>query len=257
MIAGGLVVRPVALWVRIRCRERKASGVRQEPCRKCWHDRVLTWRGRGAGQFWYGQMSLFNRAEIAGMRDWSAARNHCPERDAFRREHERHRAWGLQQRHAAKLRHVRRERSAPPTDPATRSDPTRPASPGRPTRQTQTPHTPAPRVAPARAGTIEAAGPRTAAPQASAARGAASRGASRGAASRVPGVVSGGRGAAAPGAALGAARASQVNASGALAPASLRVSQPAGPVPDSRSPRHPRHPAMVVGEAGGSGTTPT
>jgi len=84
------------------------------------------------------QMSLFSRSEIAGMRDWSAARNHCPERDAFRREHERHRAWGLRRRHAEKLRHVR---SAPPEAPAARGGPTPPAIPARdvPVRQAQAP----------------------------------------------------------------------------------------------------------------------
>jgi hypothetical protein len=75
------------------------------------------------------QMSLFSRTEIAGMRDWTAARNHCPERDAFRREHEQHRAWGLRRRHAAKLRHIQDSRSTPPTAPAGRNDQTRPTSP--------------------------------------------------------------------------------------------------------------------------------
>ncbi|MCW2135710.1 hypothetical protein BXY51_000232 [Actinoplanes cyaneus] len=49
------------------------------------------------------QMSLFSRAELAGMRDRTLARNYSAEREEFRREHERHRAWGLRQRHARKL----------------------------------------------------------------------------------------------------------------------------------------------------------
>ena len=78
-----------------------------------------------------GQMSLFSKAETARMRDRTAARNYSPERHAFRREHERHRAWGLQQRHAAKLRHAQRDRATPPTTPTTRTDQTRPAAPAR------------------------------------------------------------------------------------------------------------------------------
>ncbi|MCW2141604.1 hypothetical protein BXY51_006188 [Actinoplanes cyaneus] len=49
------------------------------------------------------QMSLFNRAELAGMRDRTLSRNYSAEAEEFRREHERHRAWGLRQRHARKL----------------------------------------------------------------------------------------------------------------------------------------------------------
>ena len=96
-----------------------------------------------------GQLSLFSRGEIAGMRDWSAARNHCPERDAFRREHERHRVWGLQRRHAAKLRHLQQHRSEPPSVTATRSAPPRSANPARPipTAQASPPPAPSPRPA--------------------------------------------------------------------------------------------------------------
>ena len=92
-------------------------------------------------------MSLFSRSGIAGMRDWSAARNHCPERDAFRREHERHRAWGLRRRHAAKLRHLRQNRPEQPAVPTARSDPPPSASLARQTPTLQTP---------TRAGTIPA-----------------------------------------------------------------------------------------------------
>ncbi|MCW2141531.1 hypothetical protein BXY51_006115 [Actinoplanes cyaneus] len=49
------------------------------------------------------QMSLFSRGELAGMRDRTLARNYSAEAEKFRRDHERHRAWGLRQRHARKL----------------------------------------------------------------------------------------------------------------------------------------------------------
>jgi hypothetical protein len=41
------------------------------------------------------------------MRDRTAARRYSPERDEFRRDHERQRAWGLQRRHAERLRRLR------------------------------------------------------------------------------------------------------------------------------------------------------
>src|ERR1700755_3205885 len=40
------------------------------------------------------------------MRDRTKSRNYSPERDEFRREHERHRAWGLTQSHPRKLRRL-------------------------------------------------------------------------------------------------------------------------------------------------------
>jgi hypothetical protein len=40
------------------------------------------------------QLQLFASAELAQMRDRTASRNYSPERDEFRREHERHRNWG-------------------------------------------------------------------------------------------------------------------------------------------------------------------
>jgi hypothetical protein len=49
------------------------------------------------------QMSLFSRGELAGMQDRTLARNYSAEAEEFRREDERHRAWGLRQRHARKL----------------------------------------------------------------------------------------------------------------------------------------------------------
>jgi hypothetical protein len=75
-----------------------------------------------------GQMSLFSRSEIAGMRDRTKSRSYSAEGDEFRREHERHRAWGLQQRHAAKLSRLRRSRSAPPAAPNADTVPERPAT---------------------------------------------------------------------------------------------------------------------------------
>jgi hypothetical protein len=44
------------------------------------------------------------------MRDRMRARNYSPERERFRREHERHRAWGLARRHEEKLRRIRESR---------------------------------------------------------------------------------------------------------------------------------------------------
>jgi hypothetical protein len=53
------------------------------------------------------QLQLFSGAEIAAMRDPTKARNYSPGNAAFRRDHERHRAWGLRQRHARRLRRLR------------------------------------------------------------------------------------------------------------------------------------------------------
>ncbi|PWK44158.1 hypothetical protein BC793_11233 [Actinoplanes xinjiangensis] len=56
------------------------------------------------------------------MRDRTASRNYSAERNEFRRQHERHRAWGLQRRHAEKLRRLHPSRPGPttcgPTHPA-------------------------------------------------------------------------------------------------------------------------------------------
>jgi hypothetical protein len=52
------------------------------------------------------QLQLFTRAELTAMRDRTKSRSYSPEADEFRRVHERHRAWGLQQRHARKLRRL-------------------------------------------------------------------------------------------------------------------------------------------------------
>ena len=73
------------------------------------------------------QLSLFTPAQVAGMRDRTASRNYSPGRDQFRREHERHRAWGLARRHAERLRRLH-----PPTADATgrpRQDRTQDPSP--------------------------------------------------------------------------------------------------------------------------------
>ncbi|PRX25755.1 hypothetical protein CLV67_101475 [Actinoplanes italicus] len=59
-----------------------------------------------------GQASLFGRAQISAMRDRTAARNYSPAREEFRREHERHRAWGLRRRHAEKLGRLRQAEPA-------------------------------------------------------------------------------------------------------------------------------------------------
>jgi hypothetical protein len=40
------------------------------------------------------------------MRDRTKSRRYSPAKEAFRREHERHRAWGLAQRHSRKLREL-------------------------------------------------------------------------------------------------------------------------------------------------------
>ncbi len=74
------------------------------------------------------QLQFFTTAELAKMRDRTRKRNYSPAGEEFRREHERHRAWGLQQRHAAKLSQLRRAAVASAT-PATSPTPTVPAAP--------------------------------------------------------------------------------------------------------------------------------
>ncbi|MER7007667.1 hypothetical protein ABT297_32130 [Dactylosporangium sp. NPDC000555] len=54
-----------------------------------------------------GQLGLFSRAELAAMRDRTRSRRYSPAKEQFRREHARHRDWGLARRHAEKLRRVR------------------------------------------------------------------------------------------------------------------------------------------------------
>jgi hypothetical protein len=50
----------------------------------------------------YQQLSFFTRPATAALRDRTRARNYSPGNEAFRREHERHRRWGLERRHAWK-----------------------------------------------------------------------------------------------------------------------------------------------------------
>ena len=56
--------------------------------------------------FGMGQLGLFTKAQLDVMRDRTKSRRYSPEKEAFRREHERHRAWGLVQRHSQKLRRL-------------------------------------------------------------------------------------------------------------------------------------------------------
>ncbi|MFB9696369.1 hypothetical protein ACFFRK_25225, partial [Amorphoplanes digitatis] len=85
------------------------------------------------------QLQFFSRGELAAMRDRTASRNYSPERDQFRRDHERHRTWGLTQRHARRLRQLRHRPGEHPTpNPATPRTTTPPSA--RPLHTEQTPH---------------------------------------------------------------------------------------------------------------------
>ena len=66
-----------------------------------------------------GQVGLFSRAQVPGMRGRTKSRRYSPEAERFRQEHAPRRDWGLQQRHGHKLRRLRRERAeaAAPTTP--------------------------------------------------------------------------------------------------------------------------------------------
>jgi hypothetical protein len=131
------------------------------------------------------QLSMFTPAELAGMRDRTASRNYSPSRDEFRREHERHRAWGLARRHASRLRDAhsiphhspaastteqRRHdptqapspspspSPSPATEPTSGRQTTRPApSDNRPTSQNPSPVHPTPDARPAPADTLSEA----------------------------------------------------------------------------------------------------
>ncbi|SDT63230.1 hypothetical protein SAMN04489716_5023 [Actinoplanes derwentensis] len=120
------------------------------------------------------QPALFS---VAGMRDRTKSKNYCPDRDEFRRDHERRRAWGLQRRHTEKLRRIRERDSMPlsredrewlasltprtppastppqapsaPTPPQTPAAPEPPRAPAAPPAPPQTPAAPAPPRAPA------------------------------------------------------------------------------------------------------------
>ena len=77
-------------------------------------------------------MSLFDRATTTAMRDRTRSRNYSPERDEFRRDHERRRYWGLQRRHAEKLRRLHGG-PTPPTAPPDQPLPTPAPPPAVPT----------------------------------------------------------------------------------------------------------------------------
>lgn len=55
------------------------------------------------------QLPLFSPAELTSMRDRTRSRNYSAEREEFRRDHERRRAWGLVRRHEQKLRRAHGE----------------------------------------------------------------------------------------------------------------------------------------------------
>ena len=102
------------------------------------------------------QLSLFDRATTASMRDRTRSRNYSPERDEFRREHERRRYWGLQRRHAEKLRRLHDGPTPPANDDQPRPTPPPPAAPApaavstpppaSPDRSARTPQPARPRV---------------------------------------------------------------------------------------------------------------
>ncbi|GAA0510059.1 hypothetical protein Ade02nite_52860 [Paractinoplanes deccanensis] len=79
------------------------------------------------------QLSFFSRAQLAAMRDRTAARNFSPERDAFRRDHKRRRDHGKARRHALRI-YQQFQASCPdepppiPPRPAPRPPRTRPAA---------------------------------------------------------------------------------------------------------------------------------
>jgi hypothetical protein len=69
--------------------------------------RALTFPGPGAGKLLMPQLELLSLSQIAAIRNRRASRHYSPARDEFRREHERHREWGLRQRHGRRLMHLR------------------------------------------------------------------------------------------------------------------------------------------------------
>jgi hypothetical protein len=78
------------------------------------------------------QLQLFTTAELARMRDRTASRSYSPQAEDFRREHERHRAWGLPRRHADRLRRLRERISEPPSMTAASAAPETPDQPAKP-----------------------------------------------------------------------------------------------------------------------------
>jgi hypothetical protein len=76
------------------------------------------------------QLELFSRSQMAAVRDRTASRNYSPVGDAFRREHERHREWGLRQRHGRRLMYLRMYgEAAAPGDRTTGQPSTEPPAP--------------------------------------------------------------------------------------------------------------------------------
>ncbi|MFC7279555.1 hypothetical protein ACFQS1_36800 [Paractinoplanes rhizophilus] len=69
-------------------------------------DRTVAGPGRTAGKWFMRQLQLFTTAQLATMRDTTKRRNYSAEAEEFRREHQRHRVWGMTQRHARKLRSI-------------------------------------------------------------------------------------------------------------------------------------------------------
>ena len=63
------------------------------------------------------QLEFFSRSQLSSWRDRTASRNYSPDRDQFRREHQRHREWGLRQRHGRRAMYLRIHGDiAPPAD---------------------------------------------------------------------------------------------------------------------------------------------
>jgi hypothetical protein len=73
---------------------------------------ILAWRGLLRDNLCMGQLQLFSRGQLATMRDRTRARNYSAEGEEFRRDHERHREWGLTQRYGEKRRRLRFAASA-------------------------------------------------------------------------------------------------------------------------------------------------
>jgi len=103
-------------------------------------DRMLSVNGWVRDNWWVRQLSLFDRATTTAMRDRTRSRNYSPERDEFRRDHERRRYWGLKRRHAEKLRQLHGDPTRPATPPANDDQP-------RPTPTPPPPAAPAPTAA--------------------------------------------------------------------------------------------------------------
>ncbi|TWG24391.1 hypothetical protein FHX34_102947 [Actinoplanes teichomyceticus] len=108
-----------------------------------WHDRIPSSATSARDNEFMRQLSLFGRTELQEMRDRTRSRRHSAAGDAFRREHECRRAWGLQRRHADRLRRADPHHAGAPAAPATTNNRTRPADPHRTAPQTTPPANPA------------------------------------------------------------------------------------------------------------------